>query len=100
MASATIVSSVSNVPFRRFSPHERQTVRAVTPHNDYHAEEHEDMPIPAGLKPYMALLSSEDVGVLMEDAASHQESDTLEDWFNPAADEEALSLPFTRAAAH
>ncbi len=59
------------------------------------------MPIPAGMKPYMALLSSEDIGVLMEDAALHsyKESEALEDWFNSPLDEDALSLPFTRASA-
>ncbi len=100
MASATIVSSVSNVPFRRFLPHERQTVRAVTPHNDYHDEDHEDMPIPAGLKPQVALLSSEDVHVLMEDAAQHgqEEFEALENWYNPPVEEDNLYLPFTLAS--
>lgn len=100
MVSAAIVSPVSNVPFRRFLPHERQTFRVVTPH-EYQDEKHKEMPIPVGLKPTMALLSSEDLNVLMEDSARHnadQDNEALEDWYNPPVEEDTLYLPFTLAS--
>lgn len=100
MVSSTIISSITNVPFRRFLPHERQTFR-MTPHKDYQTEEHEEVPIPAGLKPTIALLSSKDLHVLMEDSARHngdQNNEASEDWYNPPVVADTLYLPFTLAS--
>jgi|GEM_PF-4161052 hypothetical protein len=94
MASATSVTSVSYVPFRRFLPHEKQTAQPVT-HQDYHNNNYEadddsgnDMP---GMP--QPILSNEDVSVLIE--AGHPEDDGIHE----KESIDTLYLPFTFSLA-
>ena len=93
MASATSVTSVSHVPFRRFLPHEKQKAPS-TSRQDYHENndvgEDDSGTLPGLPQP---LLSDEDIIVLME--AGHPE----DDWGQPREQADTLYLPFTFSLA-
>lgn len=93
MANAAIVSAVPKVPFRRFLPHEKPVTRTTGSVSYQDNEVTEDAPIPTGLKPQNALLSSEDVSVLME-ITEHESG-----WYNPPKEDDRLYLPFTFSSA-
>lgn len=94
MASSTIVSSVSHVPFRRFLPHEKTQTKVVI-HPDYHEEFAEDEVVQPDSQALHSILSDEDIGVLMEARLEAGNGD----WHNPEEQADTLYLPFTFSLA-